>query len=455
MNTHLVRHNGLTDLLSLQRGQPDDFPFLLQSAIADAGQHATARYDILFAFPSDALQLRTDGRVLLDGIETESTDFLQQLDRIWQQAANHHRSHDSDVPFCGGWFLYLGYELAGQIEPRLMLPRKGSILPVAVATRIPAAILNDHATQQTILVAETAELLAELELIFETPPVTQKSEVIPAVNMQADLAQAYLDQVARVKHYIIEGDVFQVNLSRAWRGQRPNGITPADLYARLCQTNPAPFAGLATFREGSIISSSPERLLRIKDGWAETRPIAGTRPRSLSEQDDVALKSELIRHPKERAEHVMLIDLERNDLGRVCKPGSVEVNEMMALESYAHVHHIVSNVRGELCDEVTPGQAIRAVFPGGTITGCPKERCMAIIAELEQTARGAYTGSMGYLNHNGDMDLNILIRTITMNSDTISLRAGAGLVADSVAERELEETCHKARGMLLALGAET
>ena len=150
----------------------------------------------------------------------------------------------------------------------------------------------------------------------------------------------------------------------------------------------------------------------------------------------------------------MLIDLERNDLGRVCKPGSVEVNEMMVLESYAHVHHIVSNVRGELRDGVTPGQAIRAVFPGGTITGCPKERCMAIIAELERTARGAYTGSMGYLNHNGDMDLNILIRTISMNSDTISFRAGAGLVADSIAEMELEETCHKARGMLLALGTE-
>jgi anthranilate synthase component 1 len=226
------------------------------------------------------------------------------------------------------------------------------------------------------------------------------------------------------------------------------------LYARLCQTNPAPFAGLATFTEGAIISSSPERLLRVNNGWAETRPIAGTRPRSTSEQDDVAFKTELIGHPKERAEHIMLIDLERNDLGRICKPGSIEVNEMMVLESYAHVHHIVSNVRGELRGEVTPGQAIHAVFPGGTITGCPKEHCMAIIAELEQTPRGAYTGSMGYLNHNGDMDLNILIRTITMNNDTINLRAGAGLVADSIAEMELEETCHKARGMLLALGAE-
>ena len=455
MNTYLVRHHGLTDLLSLQREQPDDFPFLLQSAVADAGQHATARYDILFAFPSDALQLTTDGRVLLDGIETESADFLKQLDRIWQQAAAHHSGVNSDIPFSGGWFLYLGYELAGQIEPRLTLPLTPGVLPVAVATRIPAAIINDHATQQTILVGETAELLAELELIIETPPITRQTEALPKVTMHADLPETYLRQVARVKHYIVEGDVFQVNLSRAWQGQRPAGMTPAGLYARLCQTNPAPFAGLATFPEGSILSSSPERLLRIKNGRAETRPIAGTRPRSILEQDDDAFKTELIGHPKERAEHIMLIDLERNDLGRVCKPGSVEVDEMMVLESYAHVHHIVSNVRGELRDEVTPGEAIRAVFPGGTITGCPKERCMAIIAELERTPRGAYTGSMGYLNHNGDMDLNILIRTITMNNDTINLRAGAGLVADSLAEMELEETCHKARGMLLALGAET
>ncbi|MDX1823844.1 MAG: aminodeoxychorismate synthase component I [Thiohalomonadales bacterium] len=455
MNTHLVRHDGLSDLLSLQREQPDEFPFLLQSAVADAGEHEAARYDILFAFPSDSLQLTADGRVLLDGIETESADFLRQLDRVWQQAAQHHRSLQTEVPFWGGWFLYLGYELAGQIEPRFQLPKPDSTMPVAAATRIPAAIINDHTMRQTILVAETAELLAELELILETPLRSGPVAIPPAVAMQADLPKTYLDQVARVKHYIVEGDVFQVNLSRAWRGSRPPYMAPADIYARLCQTNPAPFAGLATFPQGAIISSSPERLLRVKAGWAETRPIAGTRPRSQSEPDDMALKTELIRHPKERAEHIMLIDLERNDLGRVCKPGSVEVNEMMVLESYAHVHHIVSNVRGELEDDVTPGQAIRAVFPGGTITGCPKERCMAIIGELEQTARGAYTGSMGYLNHNGDMDLNILIRTITMDNDTISLRAGAGLVADSVAEQELEETCHKARGMLLALGAET
>ncbi|HEB67062.1 MAG TPA: aminodeoxychorismate synthase, component I, partial [Gammaproteobacteria bacterium] len=200
-------------------------------------------------------------------------------------------------------------------------------------------------------------------------------------------------------------------------------------------------------------SSSPERLLRVRNGVAETRPIAGTRPRGGSTMDDERLKTELVAHPKERAEHIMLIDLERNDLGRICRPGSIEVNEHMALESYAHVHHIVSNVRGRLRADVTPGQAIRAVFPGGTITGCPKERCMAIIAELEGEARGAYTGSMGYLNHDGDLDLNILIRTITVHDDEVVLRAGAGLVVDSVPERELEETRHKARGLLNALEA--
>ena len=452
MNTHLLCQPGLTDLLALHRAQPDDFPFLLQSAVSDAGQHPNARYDMLFAYPSDSLQLTSDGRVLLDGIETESTDFLKQLDRIWHQAASHHTGIAVDAPFYGGWFLYLGYELAGQIEPRLQLPLSGSPLPVAVATRIPAAIINDHQENKTLFIAETAELLAELQQSLDAASPDTASTT-DHITLQEDPPEAYLSQVAKVKHYIVEGDVFQVNLSRGWHGPRPEGLHAADLYAQLCQTNPAPFAGLATFPQGSIVSSSPERLLKVRDGIAETRPIAGTRPRSRSQQDDAAYKEELIEHPKERAEHIMLIDLERNDLGRVCIPGTVKVNEMMVLESYAHVHHIVSNVRGELRTGVTPGEAIRAVFPGGTITGCPKEHCMAIIAELEQTPRGAYTGSMGYLNHNGNLDLNILIRTISMNKDSISLRAGAGLVADSIAEKELEETQHKAKGMLLALGA--
>lgn len=451
MNTLISRYHGLTDLLALHRHQPDDFPFLLQSAVADAGKMSNARYDILFAFPSDTLELTADGK-LHGAVNSSTTDFLDALDALWQASAKV-TSVSHDIPFTGGWFLFLGYELAAQIEPRLHLPMPRHHSTVAAATRIPAAIINDHQQNETILVAETGSQLEALQQCLRLKLTVSGSPVKP-VRMQEDPADDYLQGVKRVKHYIVEGDVFQVNLSRGWHGTSIDTINPSDLYETLCSTNPAPFAGLACYSDRSIISSSPERLLRVRHRIADTRPIAGTRPRSQSGETDVANKKELIGHPKERAEHIMLIDLERNDLGRVCKPGTVEVNEMMVLESYAHVHHIVSNVRGELRDDVTPGQAIRATFPGGTITGCPKERCMAIIAELEGTPRGAYTGSMGYLNHNGDMDLNILIRTITLNNDVVFLRAGAGLVADSIAEQELDETRHKARGMLLAVGAE-
>lgn len=463
------RRSGLCDLLALHRQAPDDFPFLLQSAVGDAGRHANARYDLLFAFPGETLRLTGAGQLYRDANLRDTlagtrplagTDFLQLLDQHWQAAAQQHASIAA-LPFSGGWFLYLGYELAGQIEPRLDLPRAagaaGPVLPVAAATRIPAAVINDHGRGETVLVAESAADLQRLRarLANTVSDAAEPAPQLAPVSLAEDPAADYVRQLHRVKQYIVEGDVFQVNLSRGWRGEAARALPAADVYQQLCRTNPAPFAGLACYPGGSIVSSSPERLLRIRDGLAETRPIAGTRPRSASHQDDAAFKQELIDHPKERAEHIMLIDLERNDLGRICEPGTIEVNELMALESYAHVHHIVSNVRGKLRAEVTPGAAIRAVFPGGTITGCPKERCMAIIAELEQVPRGAYTGSMGYLNHNGDLDLNILIRTISCQGRKLELRAGAGLVADSEAGRELEETRHKARGMLLALDGES
>ena len=200
-----------------------------------------------------------------------------------------------------------------------------------------------------------------------------------------------------------------------------------------------------------MVSSSPERLVEVRRGVAQTRPIAGTRARLLGDDEPARIR-ELRAHPKECAEHVMLIDLERNDLGRVCVPGTVAVDELMVVESYAHVHHLVSNVRGRLRAEVTPGEVIAATFPGGTITGCPKVRCMEIIAALEDAPRGAYTGALGYLDRNGDLDLNILIRTLTQVDHAVTLRAGAGIVADSVAQSELDETRAKARGLLRALG---
>lgn len=441
---------GQHDLLALHQAHPARYPFFLESVAHATDGSCQSRYDILFAFPQQTLRL--NAQCQLEGLSSlTGNDFLDNLDRWWQ-AERTPGETVSELPFSGGWFLFLGYELAAQIEPRLQLPLPAH-LPIACATRIPAAIIFDHETKQTACVAEPAyatqftQMMADLK----TPPVSITTPSNYQFPIEEDAPQRYLAAVEKVKHYIVEGDVFQVNLSRAWVAQNTLQLNAAQLYQRLRQSNPAPFAGLVHYDEFAIISSSPERLISVRKGEVDTRPIAGTRRRDQRADNDAALKQELIAHPKERAEHIMLIDLERNDLGRVCQPGSIQVNELMVLESYAHVHHIVSNVHGELRTDVSPGQVIRAVFPGGTITGCPKERCMAIIAELEQTARGAYTGSMGYLNHNGDMDLNILIRTLTLQDDTISFRAGAGLVADSQAEAELEETRHKARGMLLAL----
>lgn len=259
--------------------------------------------------------------------------------------------------------------------------------------------------------------------------------------------------VNRIKEWIAAGDVFQVNLSRGWRATGPDALSAIEVYRALAQANPAPFAGLARLPGGTVVSSSPERLVAMDAEQIHTRPIAGTRPRGACRELDLGLSSELIASPKERAEHIMLIDLERNDLGRVCVTGSVEVDELMVIESYAHVHHIVSNVRGLVRPGVTPVDVIAAVFPGGTITGCPKVRCMEIIAQLEGRGRGFYTGSMGYLGRHGVMDLNILIRSMVVSGNQIGFRTGAGIVADSDPDAELAETEAKARGLLKALGA--
>jgi anthranilate synthase component 1 len=258
--------------------------------------------------------------------------------------------------------------------------------------------------------------------------------------------------VAAALEAIARGDVYQANLSRRWRARLARGVDASELYRRLRRANPAPFAGIARLPGFAVLSSSPERLLRIERGVASTRPIAGTRPRGQTSVSDESLRRELRLNEKEQAEHVMLVDLERNDLGRICRAGTVVVDEYMTIESYAHVHHIVSNVRGELRDDVRPGQAIAAVFPGGTITGCPKIRCIELLAELEREPREAYTGSMGYLRLDGDLDLNILIRTITVRGNELEFRTGAGIVADSQPVAELEETRAKARGLLRALG---
>lgn len=260
----------------------------------------------------------------------------------------------------------------------------------------------------------------------------------------------YMDMVKRAKEYIAAGDIFQANLSQRVSAHIHN-TDPWDIYNVLSTINPSPFAGFINFGDYQIVSSSPERLVRVKDRVIETRPIAGTRPRGSNFNEDEKMRDELLLNEKERAEHIMLIDLERNDLGKVSDYGTVEVDELMITEDYSHVIHIVSNVRGILAPNRSVIDAIRAVFPGGTITGVPKVRCMEIIDELEAVQRGPYTGSMGYIGFSGNMDMNIIIRTFVIKNDRAYVQAGAGIVADSDPEREYYETLKKAEALIKTL----
>ena len=447
------------DLLDLHRLDPARYPVLLESTAAGAhGQR-----DLLLAHAGEGFVLHRDGVVRTLSGDVIEGQFLDVLDVHWRAARTGQQGATVPLPlaptaslFGGGWALMLGYELAQQVEPVLQLPQADGGLPIAVALRCPAALLRDRASGECVAVAEAGagawlqRIAEDAERARALPPLPDWS---PPARIDEDAPQRYLDGVARIRDYLAAGDVFQANLSRGWEATFDRALEPAALFQRLRRHNPAPFAGLFRSVGGSVVSASPERLLSVRAGVAETRPIAGTRARFPGD-DDAARIRELVGHPKERAEHVMLLDLERNDLGRVCAPGSVQVDELMTVESYAHVHHIVSNVRGTLRAGVTPGQAIAAVFPGGTITGCPKVRCMQIVAELEGVGRGAYTGAMGWLGNDGDMDLNILIRSAEVEGQALRFRTGAGIVIDSDPQRELEETRAKARGMLRALGVE-
>lgn len=433
----IARFDAVVDVLELHARLPQLCPVVLESA-AHGTPHG--RYHILLCAPGEVVEPAADGGLLA---------------ALAVEAQAYATAPASNLPFIGGWFLYLSYELVGDIEPRLAaLPTHG---PVAYAQRMHGAVVVDTREGRCHLLAEPghgdhmAPIRDALKDLIDAPPAHPEPDA-PGLSFQEEPPQRYLDAVERARRYVHDGDVFQANLARRWSGLATDELDLVSLYRRLRDSNPGPFAALARMPELTVLSSSPERLVDLRGDVAQTRPIAGTRPRSDDPQEDAALIRELIEHPKERAEHVMLIDLERNDLGRVCRPGTVEVDEMMVVESYAHVHHIVSNVRGRLRADAGPMDVIRATFPGGTITGCPKVRCMEIIHELEAGPRGAYTGSLGYLSLDGQMDLNILIRSLQVHDGEISLHAGAGIVADSIPEAELAETRAKAKGLLAALG---
>jgi para-aminobenzoate synthetase component I len=357
-----------------------------------------------------------------------------------------------DLPFTGGWLGWLGYELAWEIETLPPLAPDPLPFPPAYWYAPAEFAVLDHWEDKLCIYAPTAAALDELAARLDTPPTIDRSIVNPNSSSPLKFYTSeaeYIESVNRVKAYVQAGDIFQANLSL--RFSKRTTIDRWEIYQRLQRINPSPFASYWQTPWGEMVSCSPERLVKIVNNIVETRPIAGTRPRGSTAEIDRQLAEELRHHPKEIAEHIMLVDLERNDLGRVCTWGTVKVDELLTIEHYSHVMHLVSNVVGELAVDCDAIDTIAAVFPGGTITGCPKVRCMEIIAELEPFRRNLFYGSCGYLDRRGNLDLNILIRTLLSDRETVWGQVGAGIVADSIPDREWQESLAKATAQIAAL----
>ncbi|PIQ98990.1 MAG: aminodeoxychorismate synthase, component I [Nitrospinae bacterium CG11_big_fil_rev_8_21_14_0_20_45_15] len=444
---------------------PAPYSFLFESC---KGPEAVARYSIMGQADGCILTIHQSRAELCNSEITreiplelafELLDFPPDLTEI-----------DYAPHFWSGWVGLMSYEANELFES---LPERkqhaGNSLPDAIFMETHRPLIYDHQSKEIKIIYtvdaennasyETAlqyidEMARRIEDIFKEVPPSPAPHPTGYAKKDTDLQSLqtqseYIEKVHRAKKYIEEGDIYQVNLSQEFRAKI--NVSSLVMYRQLKSVNPAPFAGLLKLQDTSIISSSPERLVKISGSRIETRPIAGTRPRGKTEEEDKIFSAELFLSEKEKAEHLMLVDLERNDLGRICETGSVKVTDLMFLEQYSHVSHIVSNIQGDLKPGTTIRDIFQAVFPGGTITGCPKIRCMEIINELEPGARGAYTGSFGYIGNGGHLDFNIIIRTFVMREGHASFHVGAGIVADSEPEKEYHETLHKAAALLEAL----
>jgi para-aminobenzoate synthetase component I len=429
--------------------------------------HATlGRYSFLAADPFEFVRIPADGSKALDTLD-------ERLRRFVATTA-------TDVPpFQGGAAGLFSYDLGRSLE-RVPTPKADEFgVPALAVGLYDVVVAFDHIDGRAWIISQgfpetepsnrkrrARERLDQVRgwIADASAPavaVAGRSEVprvsispqhsvsdVPGMTSNFSKSE-YLQAVQRVIDYIHAGDVFQVNLSQ--RLVVPARDDAVALYRRLRCRNPAPFAGFFDLDDFQIVSASPERFLRVSEREVETRPIKGTRPRTGDETLDRAAEAELLASEKDRAENVMIVDLMRNDLARVCDARSVRVEQLCGVEAYQHVLHLVSSVHGRLRDDRTPVDLLRAAFPGGSITGAPKVRAMEIIAELEPTARGAYCGSLGYIGFDGSTDLSILIRTITAGRGWWQFPVGGGIVADSIPEKEYEETWHKAEGLLRAL----
>ena len=434
--------------------------FMLESV---TGGEIISRYSFLGAGPQAVY------RLLEDRIEVEEGGDRRQIEGTPLDALSHEigrfSSADPPFPFSGGFVGYLGYDLIRHSEHLPARPPDKMDLPVALLARFDSVVVFDHVRQRVVAVSNEVDgevsqedalrRLDVLSQILTTPGQGTAVEVPTGTDVALEAtpsigAAQFRDRVARAKELIDRGDIFQVVLARRWSMDRV--AEPLALYRALRMVNPSPYMVLLEAPEVSIVGASPEMLLRKTADRIETRPIAGTRHRSAEPAEDRRLAEELLADAKERAEHLMLVDLGRNDIGRVAAGGSVEVTSFMEVERYSHVMHIVSNVEGRLAAGRSPLEALMACFPAGTVSGAPKIRAMEIIDELEPEARGPYAGAVGYFSYGGDLDTCITIRTLVVRPDEVSFTAGAGIVADSDPEAEVRETENKAAAMRAAVG---
>lgn len=374
-------------------------------------------------------------------------DLMQEYMEQWKTDYNPEYP-----PFQGGAIGYFSYDCIRYIEKLPSLAEDDINIPDIFFLLFDDVFVYDQKEQVLWVIThyvdkyeEAKERLNEWKSLWmtEAPEVTVPFESPEKKSEAVAFTEAgFMKAVECIQEYIGAGDVFQVNLST--RQERTLQTHPLEIYTSLREINPSPYMGYLELGDFQIVSGSPELLIKKQGTEVSTRPIAGTRSRGADEQEDEELARELIENEKERAEHVMLVDLERNDLGRVCKYGTVEVDEFMVIEKYSHVMHIVSNVRGEVEEDKDAFDLVKAVFPGGTITGAPKIRTMEIIEELEPVRRGIYTGSIGWIGYSGDTELNIIIRTLLAKDGKAHVQAGAGIVIDSNPENEYKESLKKA-----------
>ncbi len=468
----LRAEEGRTPRDLLRRLAPARKPFLLESARTGP---PTARWSFLGGDPVLTVRSTSNGPVrVLDGDgERELTAgplrALRELLAPWRVTGFPDLPPDFP-PFSGGFVGLFSYDLARRFERLPVIAADDLGLPEIDLDLVDTVVAVDHVMNRLWVTwlpsprdrAEAPEAVhakgrerveAVLERLGKPAPPPPAATVLAPGPVTANMVREdFLAMVRRAKDYIAAGDIFQANLSQRFSQDIP-GLDPFRLYLALTRINPSPFAAYLDRTEYQIVSSSPERLVALRGDEVEARPIAGTRPRGGDDLDDRHMNAEMLASDKERAEHVMLVDLMRNDLGRVCDYGSVRVSEFMTTERYSHVMHIVSNVVGRLGPGMDALALLRAAFPGGTITGAPKVRCMEIIEALEPVRRGCYTGSAGYLSATGDMDLNLLIRTVLVKDGTARFQTGAGIVADSDPAFEFSETLHKAEAMRRALDA--